>query len=90
MSYQVRFNSKKLLFTYQKFARCFPHIVNLACKAVLTAITQMDFASENVADFSPNKVLATSFWEALQHDPIAILQSLICGVSVYYYISMQD
>ncbi|KAJ7701897.1 ribonuclease H-like domain-containing protein, partial [Mycena rosella] len=31
--------------------RCFPHIVNLACKAVLGAITNMKFAAPEATDF---------------------------------------
>jgi hypothetical protein len=33
--------------------RCFPHIVNLACKAVLAAITNLTYAAEEAEDFVP-------------------------------------
>lgn len=44
--------------------RCFPHVVNLACKAVLTAITNMDFAADDAEDCNPNSTAT---------DPIATL-----------------
>ncbi|KAJ6603666.1 hypothetical protein B0H10DRAFT_1740496, partial [Mycena sp. CBHHK59/15] len=43
--------------------RCFPHIVNLACKVVLGAITDMDFAASGPADFT--------FLDAIAPDPVA-------------------
>ena len=45
--------------------RCFPHVVNLACQAMLAAITNMDFASDSVPDFD----LQTE----VQRDPIAMI-----------------
>ncbi|KAJ7021762.1 hypothetical protein B0H16DRAFT_1330400, partial [Mycena metata] len=50
--------------------RCFPHIVNLACKAVLGAITDMDFAASGSADFIPDPARATTFLDAIARDPI--------------------
>ena len=34
--------------------RCFPHVVNLACKAVLAAITNMDFTADDAEDYNPS------------------------------------
>jgi hypothetical protein len=48
------------------FCRCFPHIMNLACKAILSAITNMDFTAEE-----------TVYEGTLSSDPIATLQTLI-------------
>ncbi|KAG1741415.1 ribonuclease H-like domain-containing protein [Suillus paluster] len=45
---------------------CFPHIVNLACKAVLKAITNIDFAKEDAEDYVPN---------AIKRDPIATIRA---------------
>lgn len=45
--------------------RCFPHVINLACQAVLTAVTNMDFASDSAPDFD----LQTE----VQCDPIAMI-----------------
>lgn len=49
-------------------SRCFPHIVNLACKAVLTAITNMDFAADDADDYEPGGAF---------RDPIATLRTLV-------------
>ena len=53
--------------------RCFPHVVNLTCQAVLTAITNMDFASDSAPDFDPQT--------EVQHDPIAMIWTAIRMVS---------
>ncbi|KAJ7358519.1 hypothetical protein DFH08DRAFT_686901, partial [Mycena albidolilacea] len=51
--------------------RCFPHIVNLACKAVLGAITDMDFAASGAADFVPDPAgEVPTFIDAIARDPI--------------------
>ncbi|KAJ6586163.1 ribonuclease H-like domain-containing protein, partial [Mycena capillaripes] len=51
--------------------RCFPHIVNLACKAVLGAITDMDFAASGAADFVPGPAAQPrTFLDAIARDPI--------------------
>jgi hypothetical protein len=44
--------------------RCFPHIVNLACKAILSTITNMDFAAKETEDEE---------FEGTLSDPIATL-----------------
>jgi hypothetical protein len=49
--------------------RCFPHIVNLACKAVLSAITSLEYAAENAVDSNPD-----------DQDVIATLRTLIRSV----------
>ena len=60
---------------------CFPHVVNLACKAVLEAITNLKFAAENSADIQPDSyVQPETFLQAMQRDPIALLRALIRGV----------
>ncbi|KAL4254558.1 Zinc finger BED domain-containing [Pleurotus pulmonarius] len=55
--------------------RCFPHIVNLACKAVLGAITNMEFASETAPDYNPDD--ASMFRETLDRDPIATIRTVV-------------
>ncbi|KAK0442063.1 ribonuclease H-like domain-containing protein, partial [Armillaria borealis] len=57
--------------------RCFAHIVNLACKAVLTAITDLEFAALDAADFEPTVEEANTFGAALQRDPIALVRTLV-------------
>ncbi|KAJ6545313.1 ribonuclease H-like domain-containing protein, partial [Mycena capillaripes] len=47
--------------------RCFPHIVNLACKAIL-AITDMDFAASGAADFIP---------DAIAREPVATVRTSV-------------
>ena len=34
------------------FNSCFPHIVNLACKAALTAITDLTYIDDTIEDYS--------------------------------------
>ena len=66
------------------FLRCFPHIVNLACKAVLGVITQLKYAKEDATDFIPDGKAAApaTFEDVLKHDPVATTHSLIQGVSL--------
>lgn len=73
----------KFLFTLliNYIIRCFPHIVNLACKAILEAITNL----KNVAETAPNidptfQIPARSLYEALERDPISLIRSLIRAV----------
>jgi hypothetical protein len=81
--------------------RCFPHVVNLACQAVLAAITHIHFAAENAADFvrpewdAPEEELygdearwaTNDFLKQLRRrDPIATLRSLIRAVCMSNYI----
>ena len=56
--------------------RCFPHVVNLACQAVLAALTNLDYARE--PQTSEEQI---SFLEAVDKDPIATLRALIRVVS---------
>ena len=65
--------------------RCFPHIVNLACHAVLEAVTKLKYAAENAEDYVPNDEdpVPATFEEALKCDPVATTRSLIQGVSLY-------
>lgn len=51
---------------------CFPHIVNLACKAVLSMLSNMDYAKEP----GPEDNYA-SFFEAISGDPITTLHAAI-------------
>ncbi|KAG2338125.1 hypothetical protein BDR05DRAFT_894155 [Suillus weaverae] len=50
--------------------RCFPHIVNLACKAVLGAITNLDFSSQD-PQCSP------CFMDAIDCDPSATVRTVV-------------
>ena len=65
--------------------RCFPHIVNLACKAVLGAITELKYAKDDAVDFAPDPdtPAPATFEEVLKRDPVATTRSLIRGVSVH-------
>ncbi|TFK17887.1 hypothetical protein FA15DRAFT_604244, partial [Coprinopsis marcescibilis] len=56
-------------------SRCFPHIVNLACKAVLAAITNLDLARE-----PSNEHEHRSFLDAVDRDPIATLHAFVRSV----------
>ena len=59
--------------------RCFPHIVNLACKAVLSAITDLSKAADDVEEDDPD-----IHWS----DVIATIRSLVNAVcvSINYHI----
>ena len=61
--------------------RCFPHIINLACKAVLRAITDLDLAHEDAVDYVPVGANVQSFLDALKWDIIATVRTLVCKVS---------
>jgi hypothetical protein len=56
-------------------SRCFPHVVNLACKAVLRAITNMDFAADDANDYEPSN---------MPSDPIATLRTLVRVVRSFF------
>lgn len=59
---------------------CFPHIVNLACKAVLGAMTKLEYASQTAQDYVPTGPEPTSFWDAINRDSIATVRSLVRAV----------
>ena len=56
--------------------------MNLACKAVLASITEMKYALEQAADYVPGGAPASSIIDAIDHDPIATVRSLIRTVGV--------
>ena len=59
---------------------CFPHVVNLACKAILSAISRLDYAT---VDFDSTTDGNTStFMDAIKQDPIAAIRVLIKAASV--------
>ncbi|KAJ7904012.1 hypothetical protein B0H13DRAFT_2025471, partial [Mycena leptocephala] len=62
---------------FKQRIRCFPHIVNLACKAVLGAITDMDFAVPEAGDFVPFDAAAVNFLDAVERDPIATMRTTV-------------
>ena len=56
--------------------RCFPHIVNLAVKAVLAVMTDLQYANPNASDYQPAE-------NCSRRDPIAILRTLIRIVRIF-------
>ena len=54
---------------------CFPHIVNLACKAVISAITDLKYIDDTVDDYKDYEPGVFS------RDCIAIVRSLVNAVS---------
>ena len=56
------------------FISCFPHIVNLACKAALKAITDLTYAEDSAEDYEPGSVFSS--------DCIATVQSLVNAVCI--------
>ena len=65
--------------------RCFLHIVNLACHAILKAVTKLKYAAKNAEDYVPKDEdpVPATFKEVLKCDPVATTCSLIQGVSLY-------
>ena len=63
--------------------RCFPHIINLACKAVLGKITDISYATADTNEYDPPLPLHDGFAYALQRDPIAIVRSFTKAVRCF-------
>jgi hypothetical protein len=55
---------------------CFPHVVNLACKAILSAISKLNYTSVNFDSTDD------TFMDAIKQDLIAAMQVLIKAASV--------
>ena len=73
---------------YEHIFRCFPHIVNLACKAVLGILTNtkhIDNTQDNYEEYNPDTVY--------DRDLIANLRSLItsvCSKLFFSYFHVSD
>lgn len=78
---QIRCVTGSLVFSSTNLImlRCFPHIMNLAVKEVLKAITNIELAKENAADFQREQPTPSTanLATTLSHDPISTLRSLI-------------
>lgn len=61
--------------------------MHLACKAILAAITDLDFASIDANHFEPRGDEATSFMDALDRDPIATIRSIVRQVGFQLFNS---
>ena len=61
---------------YHIFSRCFPHIVNLACQAVLRMLTSMEFIDETTEGYQEYDVEGNLY----NKDLIATIHSLISTV----------
>jgi hypothetical protein len=64
---------------FLSFFSCFPHIVNLACKAVLSAITNVKYIDETAEDYEDYERGIYS-----STDCIALVRSLVNAVSAFY------
>ncbi|THV04126.1 hypothetical protein K435DRAFT_211933 [Dendrothele bispora CBS 962.96] len=51
--------------------RCFPHIVNLACKSVISTVTNIDYAADDAPEFSP---------QHSDQDPIASIRAIVRAI----------
>jgi len=72
-------------------SRCFPHIVNLSCKAVLSAITSMEYAADNAPNYVPHGIAphrSATFLDSISHDPIAMVRTLVRVVCSMFYICL--
>lgn len=65
---------------------CFPHVVNLLCKGVLSTITNMDYAADDAEDFVPSGLIPTNLMSAINHNPIATIRTLVQVVRTFYEI----
>ena len=63
------------MLNFNYFFSCFPHIVNLACKAVLASITNLQYIDDTAEDYEDYEPGIYS------RDVIAIVQSLVNAVS---------
>jgi hypothetical protein len=66
------------------FYSCFPHIVNLACKAALAAITDLSYIDDTIegySDYDPSYSYA--------RDCIATARSLVNAVNYIFIHSCQ-
>jgi len=70
-------SSKRILIAQ---CRCFPHVVNLACKAILAALTDLNYAREPITTEEQ-----VSFLDAMDKDLIATIRTLICVVRLSIY-----
>lgn len=61
--------------------RCFLHIVNLACKAVISAMSNIDYAREPLTEDEHE-----AFLDAVRGDPIATLCAAIQAVQCNFYL----
>ena len=61
---------------------CFPHVVNLDCKAILSAISKLDYSSVNLDDSATDD---DTFMDSLKQDPIAAIQVLIKVVLIFLF-----
>ena len=63
---------------------CFPHIINLACQAIVKSITKIQYISDKGSlEFVPTVSTARTFHEALTHDPVAHIRALIRVVCLH-------
>lgn len=78
---RIRFENSYSIFIifFFKFISfsCFPHIVNLACKAVLAAITNLNYVDDTVEGYE-------DYEPVFGRDCIAIIRSLVNAVSTIY------
>jgi len=81
---RIRFEIELLCYINFQFISpsCFPHIVNLACKAVISAITDPKYVDDTVEgyeDYEPG---------VFSRDCIAIVRSIVNAVSdiIFYFI----
>ncbi|KAF7334741.1 HAT family dimerization domain-containing protein [Mycena sanguinolenta] len=80
---EIELQKRKIPFRkLHRRIRCFPHIVNLAVKAVLSAITDMDFAAPEAEDFVPNPTAPQTVLDAIARDPIATVRTTIRASSL--------
>jgi hypothetical protein len=72
-----------ILIVYVRHS-CFPHIINLACQAIVKSITKIQYMSDKgSSEFVPTESTARTFHEAVTHDPVAHIRALIRVVCLH-------
>jgi hypothetical protein len=67
--------------THEAFIRCFPHIVNLACKAVLGVLTELKYIDETQEGYEEYDL------NTFSRDCIALIRSMV--TAVHFNISLK-
>ncbi|KAJ2923582.1 hypothetical protein H1R20_g13520, partial [Candolleomyces eurysporus] len=74
-------NQRRILFSARdNRIRCFPHVTNLACKAVLSAVTNIGLAAVNDEETDPEREVVST---APDRDTIAHVRTLVRFLKPY-------
>lgn len=83
---QIRYVAPNTCMIFTVYIRhsCFPHIINLACQAIVKSITKIQYMSDKgSSEFVPMESTARTFHEAVTHDPVAHIRALVRVVCLH-------